>query len=186
MPEPGWTERLERLSRPFDPRFIETVRKGNRSESYVNHAVVTGRLNDALGVGGWSFRVVDVFTYTTDGAPHVGHVLGEIRLSSEVVRQDIGVPSRISKYDDEIKTAVSDALKRCAMRLGVAIQLWHEQESRPGPTGKVAPGRGNTQSSAVVSGDSPSAEDCIHPEGSRKVTPSGKVRCLLCSRVISA
>ena len=117
----------EKLSAPFDPKFIQTVRKGNRSEDYVNHAVVTHRLNSVLGVDGWEFRVLEVQTYEDDGL-HVAHVLAEMTIDM-AVRQEIGLPSRISKYQDEIKTAVSDALKRCAMRFGVAIQLWHEVES---------------------------------------------------------
>lgn len=134
---------LTQLSAPFDKRFIETVRKGNRSESYVNHAVVTGRLNRVLGVDGWEFRITQVETYNgPDGAPHVAFVVAELSLNMGVRRQEIGVPSNVvveerkqgdrtvypTTVQDEIKTAVSDALKRCAMRFGVAIQLWHEVE----------------------------------------------------------
>lgn len=159
---------LAALSEPFDKRFIETVRKGNRSESYVNHAVVTGRLNDVLGVDGWSFKIVEVSRYDgPDGAPHIAYVVGEIATAETrqwAIRQEIGVPSNVvvaerrqgdrtihpTTVQDEIKTAVSDALKRCAMRFGVAIQLWHEQESRSGGSGKGPSERDNTVGEAVA------------------------------------
>lgn len=116
------------LSREFHRSFVQTVKKGTHSEDYVNHAVVTHRMNKVLGVDGWSFRIVEVATFEDTNGLHVAHVLAEITVL-DVVRQEIGVPSRISKYHDEIKAAVSDALKRCAMRYGVAIQLWHDVET---------------------------------------------------------
>jgi hypothetical protein len=138
-PMPVWIETplTDRLRRPFDPKWINRVDKGSHSEDYVNHAVVTNRLNEVLGVEGWSFRIVEVSTFGDGQATHVAHVLGEMTVG-DVVRQEIGVPSRLSKYHDEIKTAVSDAVKRCAMRYGVAIQLWHDVETS-GPGGTPVP-----------------------------------------------
>lgn len=127
----------EQLSVPFDKRFINRVDKGSHTEDYVNHAVVTNRLNMVLGVDGWSFHIRDIGTFTDkDGGLHVAHILAEITVYGEgasiSTREEIGVPGRVSKYHDEIKAATSDALKRCAMRFGVAIQLWHDIEPSTG------------------------------------------------------
>jgi hypothetical protein len=90
-----------------------------------------------------------------------------------------------------LETCETSAIGRALANLGYAPKgkrpsREEMEKSRSGATGKVSPERGNTQSSVVASTGVPATEDCIHPEGSRTVTPSGKVRCLLCTKVISA
>ena len=60
------------LSEPFPSKFIDTVRKGSRSESYVNHAVVTDRLNRVHPA--WASELLHVETYVVEGVPHVAGV----------------------------------------------------------------------------------------------------------------
>lgn len=115
--------RYHELSEPFPRSFVETVKKGSRSEDYVNHAVVTDRLNRTVA---YTFEVREVYTYRDEaGRNHVDGVLVRLRIGDEY-RDEGGGPERASNFGDELKNAISDAVKRAGMRFGVAIQLWHE------------------------------------------------------------
>lgn len=130
---------LHRLSKPFPPKFVAD----KQGASYVNHGVVRQRI---LGtVGPFDVRIVDVIrgdfderntgsgnTKRTWPARHdavVGvvvectfHIDGE-----NVVVQDVGTPEGYYMADhdgDRLKKAVSDGIKRCAMNVGVALNLW--------------------------------------------------------------
>lgn len=131
---------LERLAIPFPQQHIEAVSRGGRQVSYVSWAVVQQRLLGTVGpveqciveiVRGdldavesssgrsWPARtnvivsVVVEFTYRIDGR--------------DVVIQEVGTPegAYMQAHDgDRLKTAVSDATKRAAARVGVGLHLW--------------------------------------------------------------
>jgi hypothetical protein len=105
-----------------------------------------------------------------------------------------------------LETCETSAIGRALANLGYAPKgkrpsREEMEKSRPAGTGKVQSGRGNTvggggdgdtpapstpKSPSAVSQGVPADGDCIHPETNRKVMPSGKIRCLLCGKVIGA
>lgn len=114
---------LYELSRPFPPALIKQ-KPGKFSAAYVEHGVVVQRLLECLGP--FSFRV-DELIRDADGA-----VCGCLA-SLEVVVD--GVPVVIREVGDvehpqngnaggNAKAAASDAMKRCAARLGLGLHLW--------------------------------------------------------------
>jgi hypothetical protein len=114
------------LKRPFDRAQISQVDKGFGKIDTVNHAHVTNRLNAAAP--GWTHgfdRWVE--TQGKDGMPHLLAVIGWMEVAG-IRRYEVGEVERPSTYGDEAKKAVSDFIKRAAMRFGVALDLWAKEE----------------------------------------------------------
>lgn len=136
---------LTQLARPFPSNLVHTNPSGGGS--YVAHDVVVQRLLQI--VGPYSFRVVEVIrghvpaiapnpngksNRAKEGRPALeGAVVGvvaELAVSidgREVVVQDAGDcedPHNWPHDGARMKDAVSDAIKRCAMRLGCGVHLW--------------------------------------------------------------
>lgn len=112
------------LTAPF-----KNVKKNPKGFSYVEVAEVIDRLNAVLGYGGWSFEVPESFR---DGEWIIAK--GRLVACGAVYEQYGGV--EISRYKAEhkrggdivdlsfeYKGAASEALKKCAMSLGVALYL---------------------------------------------------------------
>jgi hypothetical protein len=137
---------LAELARPFPPDFVE--RKDG--SDYVAHHVVNQRLLSI--VGPFDFELVqvirgDVPAVAPDpsarsrrgkaGTPALSQVVvgGIWRLTATVdgrrVRsEEVGDVGDVHnwKHDGErLKDAASDALKRCAMRLGLGLHLWAQE-----------------------------------------------------------
>lgn len=100
---------------------------------YVSHGFVTRRLNEATG-NQWSFSIlhVDFVDHGTVGRDGKGGpvmlVTGQLEIPGLGARQDVGShPIRPALGEDQYKAAVSDCLKRCAMRFGVALELYGEE-----------------------------------------------------------
>ena len=111
------------LSEPFDPsevKFKPAVVSGNRAMAlaYVDARVIQDRLDDVLGVEGWS----DDYEVLTDGS-----VVCRLRLrlgDEWVIKVDVGGPSEQQDGGDRMKAAFSDALKRAAVKFGVGRYLY--------------------------------------------------------------
>lgn len=111
------------LAAPFDPRevkFKPTMVKNNRclAMAYVSARTVMDRLDDVVGVANWQ----DEYTPLPSGS-----VLCRlsIRVGGEwVVKMDVGSPSEQPDEGDREKAAVSDALKRAAVKWGVSRYLY--------------------------------------------------------------
>lgn len=116
------SEQLYELSRPF-PQQLVKQKPGKFAASYVEHSVISQRLLEV--VGPHSFEVKQFIT-NPDGV-----VTGCLATLTCMVD---GVEVRITEVGDvehpgnnngsSGKSASSDALKRCAMRLGVGLHLW--------------------------------------------------------------
>jgi hypothetical protein len=92
--------------------------------SYISHAIVTERLNKLAP--DWSVRNVATHTYLDgQGVIHCAGVTLEMTIGG-VSRVESGGPQRQDGFTNEIKNAYSDALKRCAMRFGVALYIWDQ------------------------------------------------------------
>lgn len=122
------TSQLRRLATPFPAQFVEKNPTGYGH--YVAHDVVTQRLLAILGPFGTS--VVEVIRGTADKCD--GEVITGVLLAlhveidgRKVTVTEVGDCERPDNWKTDgarLKDAMSDAIKRCAMRLGVGLHLW--------------------------------------------------------------
>lgn len=116
------------LSAPFAPEDLkQRPGRGGMTFTYADARAVAQRLDDTLGIEGWQFEVT-----VAEGARSV--VKGSLAVvigGKTVVREDFGYPN--SAQDEEpLKSAASDALRRCAAQLGVGRSLYGSAEARQG------------------------------------------------------
>lgn len=120
------------LSEPFPAEMVRTVRKSGTTLDYIPVSEVITRLNKVLGVENWSFEVVNVNRDPHNPEFVVAHVRITAMLPSEQqIRRDGVGGQKINKtkageiidLGDDFKGAVSDALKKAATTLGVALYL---------------------------------------------------------------
>jgi hypothetical protein len=161
------------LRRDFDPAQIGHTDKGFGPVDTINHAHVTNRLNEAAP--GWTYELtrfieangymapapsgemrngkpVMVFVADPNGPLHLMAVFGWMEVGG-VRRWEVGEVENVTTYGDEMKKAISDFVKRGAMRFGVGISLWAKEplEESAGTTGTSA-----APPQQVVRDDSPS------------------------------
>lgn len=140
---------LQGLVRRFPSKYVHSNPSGGGS--YVGHEVVTQRLLHVLGP--FSTHVQQVIRGHVEGkAPNpqgssarakagspdlhdaVVGVLLQLTVTvdgAEVTVTEVGdceSPHNWPHDGARLKDAMSDAIKRCAMRLGVAIHLWAQDE----------------------------------------------------------
>lgn len=129
------------LSRPFDPEQIGKLPATAKRPAldYVGHAVVTARLNRHSP--DWTYHIEPVevrgrmvvdgkerrFVPDEKGLPHVVAVFGTMTVGG-VTRQEVGEVDSFTTYGDEMKKAISDFIRRGAMRFGVALDLWSKED----------------------------------------------------------
>jgi hypothetical protein len=120
--------------------------------SYVDARIVAQRLDDVLTPEGWDFQVVSM----GDGVVHGRLVIysGE----RAVTREDFGYPNG-SDDDEPIKSAASDALKRCAVQVGVGRHLYTDNNAQARP--QQAPRQNVAQRPSTASVDGPSTRDTL-------------------------
>ncbi len=114
---------MEALAAPFEPdevKFKPAVVSGNRALAlaYVDARVIQDRLDDVLGAAGWQ----DEYEFLSDGS-----VVCRLRLrlgDEWITKMDVGGPSEQPDEGDRRKAAVSDALKRAAVKFGVGRYLY--------------------------------------------------------------
>lgn len=146
MTDPTLAERLK----PFPSKLIHTNPSGGGS--YVKHSVVVQRLLDLFGA--YDFEVVEILRGHVAGiAPNpdgksararTGTPALEGAVVGAVCRLTVLVDGRVCRVEDvgdceqphnwphdgaRLKDATSDAIKRCAARLGVGLHLWAQDEA---------------------------------------------------------
>ena len=126
-----------RLAAPFEVTFTDV--RGGVEMKYVSGEQVVTRLNEVLGVGGWSFRVLGHDIHSeADEAWALGELMAEIG-ERTVVRQQFGSQKvRRSRSTGapldlgfDLKGASTDAMKKCASLLGVGLYLSRKEPARP-------------------------------------------------------
>ena len=148
----------EALSAPFEQVHKDT--RGGVELEYITGEQCIRRLNEALGVDAWSFRVLQHGIHAE--ADEVW-VLGELTATigeRTVTRQQFGSQkvkrSRATNapldLGFDLKGAATDALKKCAMSLGVGLYLARRE----------APGE---PARAEVASIAPTCEACGEPLG---------------------
>jgi hypothetical protein len=131
-----------RLAEPFDVTFSDV--RGGVALTYISGEQVVRRLNEVLGVGGWSFRILrhDIHP-EADEAWALGELVAEIG-DRTVVRQQFG-SQKIKRSRStgapldlgfDLKGASTDAMKKCASLLGVGLYLSRKDPPRR-PNGRV-------------------------------------------------
>jgi len=124
----------EALLAPFEEKDLKH-RPGRAGLvfTYADARAVAQRLDDVLGIENWQFEV-------KVADPIRGVVHGSLVVVVEgktTIRQDFGYPN--SAQDDEpLKSAASDALRRCAAQLGVGRSLYSPEKGVPVPLGRVS------------------------------------------------
>jgi hypothetical protein len=130
------TETREILERPFAKADIQ---KDYNGFDYVAPHLVVSRLNEAFGQDGWQFipeeRIEDVESITQFGKIGIKNEKGEWvwkqNCGGMARRYSSGKPhileNQINRVTD-YKGAVSNCFKRCAMMLGVALDLYGDAE----------------------------------------------------------
>jgi|SRR4051794_29720906 hypothetical protein len=125
------------LAAPFATTFHDV--RGGVSLTYVSGEQVVSRLNEVLGVSGWSFRVLNHGINTeADEAWALGELFAQVG-GQTVVRQQFGSQkikrSRSSgtplDIGFDLKGAATDALKKCASWLGVGLYLSRREPRAP-------------------------------------------------------
>jgi len=126
-----------RLAAPFEVTFRDV--RGGVELTYLTGEQVVSRLNEVLGVAGWSFRILrhDI-NPEADEAWALGELVAEIG-ERTVVRQQFGsqkirrARSTGAPLDRgfDLKGAATDALKKWARRLGVGLYLSRKEGARP-------------------------------------------------------
>jgi hypothetical protein len=119
----------EQLSEHFETTFTDV--RGGVEVTFISGEQVVTRLNEVLGVAGWSFRVLrhDI-NPEADEAWALGELVAEIG-ERTVVRQQFGSQKlRRSRSTGapldlgfDLKGASTDAMKKCASLLGVGLYL---------------------------------------------------------------
>ena len=124
----------QRLSAPFDVTFTDV--RGGVSITYASGEQIVRRLNEVLGVGGWSFRVLKHEIHSeADEAWALGELVAEIDGKS-VIRQQFGSQKLKRSRSNgapldigfDLKGAATDAMKKCASLLGVGLYLSRKEE----------------------------------------------------------
>lgn len=119
-------ELRDALSRSFGPEAVRTKKgQGGRAMDYVSHGMVTKRLNDVAP--DWTAEMIERWITETNGTLHC--LGGIMRMTiGGVTREEAGGPTRLTTLADDLKNTYSDCLKRCAMRFGVALDMWESAD----------------------------------------------------------
>jgi len=133
------TNIYQQLSEQF-PREVERqLRKSGTSLTYIPVSEVITRLNKILGVDRWSFEIISCSRDGIDPDYIVAHVriMWFCNDSDGVIIRDGYGGQKIKRtkqgeivdLGDEMKGAVSDALKKAAQTLGVGLYLARSEEA---------------------------------------------------------
>jgi hypothetical protein len=114
---------LSELAKQFTGKYVKT-KPGGFAASYVEHGDITQRLLQV--VGPFDFRVIELIRNPqgeVEGA--LASLTAEVDGRSVTVVEVGDVENPGSKNNGaRAKDAASDAIKRCAMRLGLGLHLW--------------------------------------------------------------
>lgn len=115
-------EQLHELSRKF-PDHLVKQKPGKFAADYLNHATITERLLEVVGPYQWHVeRIITNAEGIAVGC--IGQLTCEVD-GVPVVIQEVGdVEHPGPNSATNLKSASSDAFKRCAMRVGLGLHLW--------------------------------------------------------------
>jgi len=115
---------LARLSKVWSGKFVKSRKVGNREEAYVPHSLVAERLLQVCGPYDWDFDVI----YSENIPVAVKGKLTVTIDDKEVTVVGAGTPQNVNEsVGEQIKKMESDAFKRAASKVGVALHLWSQE-----------------------------------------------------------
>lgn len=116
-------EQLYALSRPFPAKYIQAPAPGKYGD-YVKHSTVTERL--LYDLGPYSFEIIELIRDPDDSVTGCLARLTVFIDDREVTIVEAGDVEHGERHSNgsAAKDAASDALKRCAMRIGIGLHLW--------------------------------------------------------------
>lgn len=130
------TDQLIRLAKPFPAKFIQANPNSRAGGDYVKHSIVNEKLLAVLGA--FSYEIAEVFRGKVKGKDELGEVVVgctarlTCRIDGQVVTiEEVGdceMPGNWPHDGARLKDASSDAIKRCAMRIGVGLHLWSSDQ----------------------------------------------------------
>ena len=115
----------EILEREFEPNLIKKRKgRGGMVLDYLETASVIRRLNEAFG-SEWNFRILE---HGVDTEAKAVWVLGELTALG-LIKQQFGAKDIYEKstLGDNLKSAASDCLKKCATLFGVGLHLYEDE-----------------------------------------------------------
>ena len=119
---------LSKLATPFSDRYVET-KPGKFAAAYVPHGIVTQFLLGILGP--YDFHIDDVVR-DADGTLTGCLCTLTVEIDGRVTSvQEVGEcenPSNWKTDGARLKACASDGIKRCAMRVGLGLHLWHKKD----------------------------------------------------------
>ena len=124
--------------------------RGSKTVRYVEGGYVIAKLNQAFGPLSWDFEVVEQGTTERKNEKNAE---GEVWVKGKLTIVDHKQGFRVSKTQygqhnihtsvpigDAFKAAGTDALKKCASMLGVALDVyWGQMDEEKAPTAPIAP-----------------------------------------------
>ena len=125
------------LSAPFPKEVEQTLKKGGASLTYIPVSEVITRLNKVIGVNNWSSSILSCQRDTLDPDFVVAHVALTAVIDGQTIHKE-GIGGQkikrtksgdIVDLGDEMKGAVSDALKKAAQQLGVGLYLARSEDA---------------------------------------------------------
>ena len=131
-------KQLHELSRPFPAEFIHKAPAGKFGE-YIQHSVIRQRLLSVVGPYSQEVKEILREKITDKQGKEVEVVTGVIlALTVEIDGQLVTVeesgeceqPFNWRTDGARMKDAMSDAIKRCAMALGVGLHLWSQMKGK--------------------------------------------------------
>ena len=119
---------LSKLARPFPDKFVET-KPGKFAAAYVPHGIVTQFL---LGILGAYDFAIDTLVRDADGTLTGCLCTLTVEIDGRLTSiQEVGEcenPNNWKTDGARLKACASDGIKRCAMRLGLGLHLWHKHD----------------------------------------------------------
>lgn len=127
----------QQFSEVFPPEMEKTLSKSGTRLTYIPVSEVINRLNKVLGVDMWSFHINACRRDEADPDFVTAHVTLTATIGNTFVSRD-GIGGQkikrtkagdIVDLGDEMKGAVSDALKKAAQTLGIGLYLARSEEA---------------------------------------------------------
>lgn len=133
------TDIYSQLTEQFPAEVERQLKKSGTYLTYIPVSEVITRLNKVLGVDKWSFEIISCGRDALDPdyiVAHVRMIWSGDELRGLITRDGIGgqkikrtKAGEIVDLGDEMKGAVSDALKKAAQSLGVGLYLARSEEA---------------------------------------------------------
>lgn len=125
------------LNEPFPAEVERQLKKSGTYLTYIPVSEVISRLNKVLGFGGWSYQIIKCERDALDPDFITAHVRLTIENEWTYTTKDGFGGQKIKRtkqgeivdLGDEMKGAVSDALKKAAQSIGVGLYLARSEEA---------------------------------------------------------